>query len=56
MHKLLILLISQIISFETQTKERIKREEGLRLKAYLLPNEPYYTIGYGHHSPNIKKN
>lgn len=28
-------------------KETIKRNEGLRLEAYKLPGEKYYTIGYG---------
>lgn len=30
----------------------IKKFEGLLLKAYLLPSEKYYTIGYGHSFDN----
>lgn len=30
--------------------------EGLRTKAYKLSGEGYYTIGYGHHSADIKPN
>lgn len=36
--------------------ELIKQFEGLQLRAYKpLPSEKYFTIGYGHYSPNIKK-
>lgn len=34
----------------------IKRFEGVRLKAYLLSGETYYTIGYGHHGPDVLPN
>lgn len=35
----------------------IKSFEGLRCKAYKpLPTERYYTIGYGHCSPDVQKN
>lgn len=35
----------------------IKSFEGLRCKAYKpLPTEKYYTIGYGHTGPDVKKN
>lgn len=34
----------------------IKRFEGVRLKAYLLSCETYYTIGYGHHGPDVLPN
>lgn len=30
--------------------------EGLRTKAYKLSGENFYTIGYGHHSADIKPN
>lgn len=34
----------------------IKKWEGLRCRAYkALPGERYYTIGYGHCSPGVKK-
>lgn len=34
----------------------IKRYEGLRLKAYKpVPTEKYWTIGYGHYSPEVKE-
>lgn len=36
--------------------ELIKKFEGLRLIAYkAVPSEPYFTIGYGHYSRDIKK-
>lgn len=36
--------------------EMIKAWEGLQCRAYkALPSERYYTIGYGHCSPEIKK-
>lgn len=34
----------------------IKRFEGVRLKAYQLAGETYYTIGYGHHGPDVLPN
>lgn len=34
----------------------IKRFEGVRLKAYQLAGEAYYTIGYGHHGPDVLPN
>lgn len=34
----------------------IKRYEGVRLKAYKpVPTEPGWTIGYGHHGPDVHK-
>ena len=30
--------------------DMIKKYEGCRLKSYKLPNEKFYTIGYGHYS------
>lgn len=34
----------------------IKSFEGLRLRAYKpVPSEKYYTIGYGHYGPDVKK-
>ena len=37
-------------------KDNIREKEGLKLEAYKpIPNEEYYTIGYGRYSPNIKK-
>lgn len=33
----------------------LKSLEGCRLKAYKLSNEKYYTIGYGHNGPDVKK-
>ena len=32
----------------------LMRFEGLKTKAYKLSGENYYTIGYGHHSADIK--
>lgn len=35
----------------------IKEFEGLRLKAYkAIPEEKYYTIGYGHYGADVKPN
>lgn len=35
----------------------IKQFEGLRLKAYkAVESEKFYTIGYGHYSPAVKRN
>ena len=35
----------------------LKKFEGCRLKAYkATPREKYYTIGYGHYSPDIRAN
>ena len=34
----------------------IKRFEGVRLKAYQLAGETYYTIGYGHHGADVLPN
>lgn len=35
----------------------LKKFEGCRLKAYkATPQEKYYTIGYGHYSPDIRAN
>jgi GH24 family phage-related lysozyme (muramidase) len=34
----------------------IKSFEGVRLKAYQLAGETYYTIGYGHHGPDVLPN
>lgn len=34
----------------------IKMYEGCRLKAYKLAGETYYTIGYGHHGPDVLPN
>ena len=35
----------------------IKQFEGCRLKAYkAIPSEKYYTIGYGHHGPDVAAN
>ena len=34
----------------------IKRFEGCKLKAYQLAGEQYYTIGYGHHGPDVLPN
>lgn len=36
--------------------ELLKQFEGCRLKAYLLKGETYYTIGYGHHGPDVLPN
>lgn len=37
--------------------DMIKRWESLRLRAYkAVPGEKFYTIGYGHYSPSIKRN
>lgn len=36
--------------------ELIKMYEGCRLKAYKLAGETYYTIGYGHHGPDVLPN
>lgn len=34
----------------------IKQMEGLRLKAYKpVPTEKYYTVGFGHYGPDVKK-
>lgn len=33
--------------------ELIKSFEGYREKPYKLAGEPYYTVGYGHHSRNV---
>lgn len=34
----------------------IKKYEGCRLEAYKpVPDEPGWTIGYGHHSPSVKQ-
>lgn len=33
----------------------LKSLEGCRLAAYKLGNEKYYTIGYGHNGPDVKK-
>lgn len=35
--------------------EYIKSKEGCRLTAYKLSGEDYYTIGYGHHGPDVKE-
>jgi GH24 family phage-related lysozyme (muramidase) len=32
----------------------IERFEGLRLAAYHLPGETYWTIGYGHYGPDVR--
>ena len=29
-------------------KDHLRGEEGLKLEAYKLPGEKYFTIGYGH--------
>lgn len=35
----------------------IRTFEGLRCKAYkATPSEKYYTIGYGHYGPDVKRN
>lgn len=43
-----------------QTSQRgidfIKSWEGLCKKAYKLPGEAYYTIGYGHYGADVKQN
>lgn len=33
----------------------LKSLEGCKLTAYKLANEKYYTIGYGHNGPDVKK-
>lgn len=39
----------------TKGIEMIKEFEGLRLHAYkAIPQEKYYTIGYGHYGPDVK--
>ena len=39
----------------TQGIELIKKFEGLRLKAYKpVPEEKYFTIGWGHYGPDVK--
>ena len=35
--------------------DHIREEEGLRCKAYKLPGEKRYTIGYGHSSEDVKE-
>jgi len=35
--------------------DHIRKEEGLRCKAYKLPGEKRYTIGYGHSSEDVKE-
>ena len=36
-------------------KDHLRGEEGLKLEAYKLPDEKYFTIGYGHYGPDVKK-
>jgi len=36
-------------------KEHLIGKEGLKLEAYKLPGEKYFTIGYGHNGPDVKK-
>ena len=36
-------------------KDHLRGEEGLKLEAYKLPGEKYFTIGYGHYGPDVKK-
>ena len=31
----------------------IKHYEGCKLRAYMLPGEKYFTIGWGHHGPDV---
>ena len=36
-------------------KQEIRDRESFRKKAYKLPGEEYWTIGYGFNNPNVKK-
>ena len=36
-------------------KDHLRGEEGLKLEAYKLPGEKYFTIGYGHYGPDVKE-
>ena len=35
-------------------KDKIKEFEGCKLKAYQLPGECYYTVGYGHYGSDVQ--
>lgn len=41
---------------EVKTFIKLPPNEGLRLVAYQLQGEKYWTIGYGHHGPDVKPN
>ena len=36
-------------------KDHLRGKEGLKLEAYKLPGEKYFTIGYGHYGPDVKE-
>lgn len=47
--------MSNALQLSKRGRKLIQNFEGLRLTAYKLPGEKFWTIGYGHYSPEIKK-
>lgn len=48
--------MSQLVTtYSEDLYEYIKSKENFKSEAYLLKGEKYYTIGYGHHGPDVKE-
>lgn len=41
-------------TYSQELVEFVKKSEGFKANAYILSGETYWTIGYGHHGPDVK--
>ena len=41
-------------TYSQELVEFVKKFEGFKANAYILSGETYWTIGYGHHGPDVK--